>query len=337
ADEGAFEVIAESGAARGSRKVPVGARGENPVAADLTGLQVTFDEPVLGADQIGSYRVLAAGPDGDFSTASCAAALGDDIERPLASVSSDLDPTTPTITLLLDGRLPTDLIRLIVCETIEDLGTLPLDGDGDGVGGDPFVQTFRVDPYNLFSNGDFDRCPVTLNPWTVVATPPDVVSASESEDATASTLSGSARILSASAASSAIAQCVEIEQPAPRLDLNLAARLDAPGTATASLDIGCDFFDLSACGGPSSASDTASATLSGPTGSWSHQLFFLEPLPTAASALCSVVVTPDQPSDPVFDAYLDRLSLVRSLVFVDGFETGGTGAWSQAVGVRDHP
>ncbi|MEM9593375.1 MAG: Ig-like domain repeat protein, partial [Acidobacteriota bacterium] len=102
------------------------------VRSTVTGLQVTFDEPVLGADQIGSYRVLAAGPDGDFSTASCGAALGDDLERPLVRVSSDLDPTTPTITLLLDGRLLTDLIRLIVCETIEDLGTLPLDGDGDG-------------------------------------------------------------------------------------------------------------------------------------------------------------------------------------------------------------
>ena len=296
------------------------------------GFQVTFDEPVLQADQVTSYAVLSAGPDADLTTTSCGGVQGDDLAHVVTGVTSDLDPATPTFTLQLQSGLPVGLIRLIVCEAVADLGGLPLDGDGDGLGGDPFLATLRVDPGNLFQNGHFDRCPVTLEPWIDVATPPNAISPSETEDADASGLSGSARFLSASADPSTLAQCVEVQQPAPRLDLAFSARLDPLGAATATVDAECQYFGLPACGGPAEGSGSDSAPLPDLAGAWSRFLFLFDTIPSTVSALCSVGVTADLPGEPNFDAYLDQLELTRSLLFADGFESGDTSAWSSSVG-----
>ena len=296
------------------------------------GARVTFDEPVQGAEQVGSYRLLGAGPDGDFSTSSCAGTLGDDIPQAITSATSDGDPSTPTVTLQLAARLPTGLVRLIVCEAVEDVAGNPLDGDGDGAGGDPFLVTFRADPGNLFANGDFDRCPVTLAPWQEMATPPNAVLASDSEDADASTLSGSANLVSSSASPTAIAQCVDFQAGRLLLELTLRARLDAVGAATATLDAGCGFFDQAACAGSAVGDDTVAIPLPDLGGGWSRFQIFLDPPPVAASALCSATVTADDPGEPTFDAYLDGLSLKDLTLFEDGFESGDTSAWSQTVG-----
>ncbi|MEM9557851.1 MAG: Ig-like domain repeat protein [Acidobacteriota bacterium] len=298
----------------------------------VSGLQVTYSEPVAGADQIGSYRVLAAGPDADLSTASCDPVAGDDLESTVTSANSDADPSTPTVTLQLAQPLPTGLARVIVCETVEDLGTLALDGDGDGVGGDPFVVTFRIDPANLFANGDFDLCPATQAPWIESVTPPDSVLVSATEDADSSSLSGSVQIVSMSAAPTALAQCVEVDPSTPRLGLSLAARLDAVGGATTTLEAACDFFDLASCAGASTGSDAELAPLPDLAGGWSRLSFSLQPPATTRSALCSVSIAPDQPTEPLFDAFFDRLLLRRDVLFLDGFESGDFGAWSGTVG-----
>jgi uncharacterized delta-60 repeat protein len=297
-----------------------------------TDLRVTFDESVQGADLVDNYLVLAAGPDADLSTTSCGAVLDDDVALTISAVSSDLDPMTPTFTLELEGAVPTGLARLIVCDSIEDLGGLALDGDGNGLGGDPSVTTFRVDPGNLFANGHFDDCPVSLTPWIAVTTPPNTIVASTNEDGDDASASGSAHILSASTDPSILAQCVETQPLVSRVDLEFVARLDPLGAATASLDVACEFFDLPACSGAVGGTGTAMAPLPDLMGDWERFGFSFDVPTTTTSALCSVAILADDAGAPDFDAYLDQLSLHESPIFADGFESADTGAWSSAVG-----
>ncbi|MBZ0114372.1 MAG: Ig-like domain repeat protein [Thermoanaerobaculia bacterium] len=299
--------------------------------AVIPGLRVTFDEPVLGADVADGYRVVGAGPDADLSTSSCEGTVGDDSELAIVGVSADGNPTTPTFSLELHESAPSGLVRLIVCDTVEDFGGLALDGDGDGTGGEPFVSTFRVDPLNRFANGDFDRCPVTVAPWIEVVVPPNAILPSESVDADVSTLSGSAQIISNIAEASALAQCVAIEPGPSWLYLAFDARLDALGAATVTVDVACDYFVLESCAGPIDSSNAAAASLPDLSGNWTPFTFSLASSPGTQSALCSVALTADDPGDAGFDAYLDRLSL-RSALFLDGFESGDTNAWSLPFG-----
>lgn len=292
------------------------------------GLRVTFDEPVQHADQVGSYVVLSAGPDADLTTTSCGGIQGDDVAHAVTGVTSDLDPTTPTFTLELQAGLPEGLVRLIVCEAVEDLAGLALDGDGDGLGGDPFPRTFRVETDNLLRNGHFDRCPVTLSPWIDVATPPNTVLPSETEDVDSSSLSGSASFFSASAEPSALGQCVEIQQVAPRLELAFSARLDAIGVTTATVGADCQYFDQPSCAGSPAGSGTDSAPLPDLAGSWSSFAFSFDLTPSTVSVLCGIVIAADDPDESSFEAFLDEVSLTESPLFADGFESGGTGAWS---------
>ena len=283
------------------------------VRTEMDVLEVTFDEPVVGADQVGSYLLLAAGPDGDISTSACGPVLDDDLAQLVTSADSDLDPTSPTVSLQLGESLPPGLVRLVVCEAIENLAGYPLDGDGDLIGGDPFVTTFRVDPDNLLANGDFDRCPTSLDPWASAATPPNAVLPSDSEDFDASTLSGSARIVSAVAESTSISQCVELPASLPRLDLRVAGRLDAVGAATATLELGCDVFDAPACAGSIVAAESASHPLPDLAAGWTEFFQSVPVSPTASSALCRIAVTADDPAEPELEAFLDRASLTAPL------------------------
>ena len=287
------------------------------------GLAVRFSEPVLQAELLSSYLIVHAGVDADFSTNSCSGAVGDDLIQVIIGAVSDGDPATPTINLQLDQRLPIGLARVFVCPAITDLAGNALDGNGDGSAGDAYINTFRFDAYNLLSNGDFDRCPVTLAPWQPITTLPNTIDPNEVVDADGSTLSGSAQISSSADQINALAQCVAVPKGQSRLALSLKARLDAAGTATAEILLGCDYFDLADCAGPSSGGQMDARALPDLSGDWSHYVLALQPPTTAISALCSAVVTADTPGQSAFDAYVDSLYLSVDSLFANGFETVG--------------
>lgn len=295
-------------------------------------LRVTFDDAMPTATDPAHYRVVAAGPDGDLSTAACEPAAGDDEALAIVSVLSNGHPDTPTLLLSLAAALPAGPVRVTVCPAIEDDGGNSLDGDGDGEAGDAFVRTFRADPGNLFANGHFDRCPTTLAPWQSEATPPDAVLPIETEDATASTLSGAVRLLSAAATPAGIAQCADYPTTEQLYRLHLAARVDPFGVATATLTASCEHFPAAGCSGTPLALDEAAIPLVAPPLTWQDATLELDPPAGALSVLCALAVTPDDSGEVDFDAYLDRLTLVGSEIplFADGFESGDLTAWSQA-------
>ena len=124
-----------------------GALAEGEVSGvPVTQLLVTFDEPVAGAGDAANFLLLRDGGDG-FQTASCAAGAdpGDEV---IAIDSAAYAAGSRTSTLGVHGGVPLfdGDYRLHVCATpsVRDAAGNPLDGDGDGTGGDDFRRNFTL-------------------------------------------------------------------------------------------------------------------------------------------------------------------------------------------------
>ncbi len=292
--------------------------------------RITFSEPVVEAEEAANYRLVAAGPDGDFSTADCGETGGDDIELALVSASSDGDPSTPTVELQPASALPEGWVRVIVCSEVEDLVGHALDGDGDGVEGDPFLRTFRFDAGNFFANGAFDDCPVVLDPWMELAVPPGTVLPSPENDVDGSTLSGSVRLFSEQGDLTGIAQCSPLSPLPPRLQLRFQALfaevVPVAGSPTFTATVVCESFALADCAGFPADEFVGEVALSDTAAEWRLVEFSYRPTAAAMSALCSVSVAADMPGSG-FEAFLDNLFLGDATIFANGFESGSTSAW----------
>lgn len=298
-------------------------------------LMVAFSEPVrdpagdTDPDDVtnpDNYQVVGPGPDLELDTTACGAVLGDDIEATITSIT--YAALTNTATIQLDAALEPSVYRLLVCgsTSILDLAGNPLDGNANGTGGDDFALTFRADPINLFTNGHLD---CGLGGWTISETIPSSV-VDSTVDADDSTLSGSASISNTSATgvaeSFSLGQCVVVG--AARLhNIGRVVRIDADAGITLTVSTDCEYFDTPDCVGTGlglTEHDTAMQDTSGLWQSVQHPA--LSPA-GAVSAMCrSILETAD---GSVFDAWFDQLVMTdTTTIFVDGFESGNTNAWS---------
>lgn len=95
-----------------------------------------------------NYLLFSAGNDGSFQTQDCLGGIAP-TDSAISVDSVIIDSGTWAWTLSVNGgaALPDGLTRLQICGTTSVLDTEgnPLDGNGDGVGGDDFLRTFRVD------------------------------------------------------------------------------------------------------------------------------------------------------------------------------------------------
>jgi hypothetical protein len=208
---------------------------------------------------------------------------------------------------------------------LKDLAGNPLDGDGDGSGGDSFIRLFRADPENLFDDGHFD---CDLGAWVPASINPSEIFHS-ADDVDGSSDSGSAAIESTSAGTEfALGQC----RPAQGgVDYDLSARVRlATGAAGIGVRLSCEFFDAEDCAGASLGVPTTSTLLLEDTGGAWVPIADRVSAPTgAASLLCAVDLL--TASGAAFEARLDRLQLVAPGIFSDGFESGDTSQWSQTL------
>ncbi|MCP4593678.1 MAG: hypothetical protein GY842_23325, partial [bacterium] len=189
---------------------------------------VTFSEPVQDPsgdsdpDDVtnpDNYRIIYPGPDFDFQTDACGDLLGDDEAATIYTVT--YDDLTNTATVVLEHALAAAQRRLLVCgsTSIYDLAGNPLDGDGDGTGGDDFGLAFRSDPGNLLANGHFD---CDLDHWTVTTATPSEIEYS-TDDSDSASESGSAHIMQlAMDTDFELSPCVVV---APKLEYYLAGRV----------------------------------------------------------------------------------------------------------------
>jgi len=282
-----------------------------------------------------NYRLVAPGGDQDFATHSCATGVtSDDILVPIDGVA--YDGAAQTATLQLDGGpLGDALYRLLLCASLRDLGDQPLDGNGDGVGGDDLVLGFRVDRFNLFANGHFDPChPAPLAPWLVAVTAPDEVVPSLA-DHDGSPLSGSARMRIRSVSTTALGQCVAVEegrQYQQRSRRRITSTVNASGMELVQW---VRFFDAAQCAGNLVGAGAVSTALTDGAGEWLPLGHGVQAPGGAVSALCAFRIEPQPGSPPPasvsFDADLDTLFFGAEGLFQDDFESGDLSAWSMVV------
>ncbi len=290
--------------------------------------------PILNADDAANYQIVGAGPDKDFTTTTCGAAVGDDVEIGIAGVNvSDLDPLSIEVELALAVGtlgLPADLYRVIVCDSITDSAGNALDGDGDmTAGGDFVIPFFRADPFNLLDNGNFDDCPVTLDPWITLATSPNVITTGTpgTDDADGSPLSASATFMHSDAAPSFLAQCVEVSG-GTTYSVSVQALLQPIAGAFVFLTESCEFFDASDCLGAALGSASVVSLLEPPGFVW--ELFDAQMTSPsgAVSATCEIIAEPVN-EDVQFNLLMDAAFFgTTGQIFSDGFESGDLSAWS---------
>jgi hypothetical protein len=303
---------------------------------EISTILVTFSEPVddppgdSAADDVtnpANYMVIAAGADADFATTACGTVFGDDVPVPLFGVT--YDDGGPTATVDLSESLPSSSIRLLVCgsTSITDLAGNPLDGTGDGVGGDDFVLTFRSDPFNLLANGYFD-CDSTA--WMLTSSTPGEI-AHSSMDVDGSAVSGSLEFTQFGVNTDfEAAQCVGFKSN-DELQLNAVSQLTAEPGVQISLTAGCTSYASIDCSGQSLGVSSITSIFGDSGGSWLPIGLAVTERPGRQSVLCSFKV--DVPGGDDFTLRLDSAVLeAAALIFADGFESGDTSTWSATVG-----
>jgi hypothetical protein len=241
------------------------------------------------------------------------------------------------LTLGLPGGLPLadGLHRLVVCPAITDTAGNPLDGDGNGTGGDSFLRIFRVDQFNLLQNGHFDACPATLAPWITSAVPPNTLmpGTPEADDAFGSAHSASAEETHSTVSTTSLGQCVPATGSLD-YDLRARVRIDGVPSAQGMFDAVCNFYASANCSGASLGGDSISALLQPSGGTWIQQNLLIPAPAGTGSALCSFSVAGVSAPTSTFQFYFDALHFGTEDtggIFADGFESGNTSGWSAAV------
>ncbi|MEM1177496.1 MAG: ECF-type sigma factor [Acidobacteriota bacterium] len=292
-------------------------------------ISVTFSEAmsVDGADAAtlpANYQLIASGPDRDIDTVACDALQGDDV-RILA------DGVTPAE--VRDGvgggavqsvavdwplALGDGLYKLLVCDAVADTSGNRLDST--------FDVAFRVSSENLFVNGQFD---CDLEPWVSVS---DVLGgfgvgepefAYSPEDADDSALSGSLSVTAMDSSRFAVAQCLDL--PSSSYDLSARVRVEGLSGVEVAAELRCERFQGAECAGASVGESVGQFTLTPTDGDWQLLEFAA---PGGESAICGLDL--ELTAGASFEAFVDQLEASTRL-FVDGFETGDTGAWTNTV------
>ena len=298
-------------------------------------LLLTFDEAVRDppgdteVDDItnpANVLLVAAGADRTLQTTQCGGPAGDDVAVPVSTIT--FDAGTLVADLDVGAPLADDLYRLLVCADVADLPGNPLDGNGDGTGGDDFVRTFRVDATNRLANGHFD---CDLSGWTPQSALPEEITWND-QDHQGSGDSGSVAVANLTAGRDfEISQCAELSDLGSTHVLGARLRLATAPGALLGFSRGCAFFDAPACGGQAVGTAVEVAVADDTGGFWLPLASVLTPPITARSARCSFLLS--APDGDAFDARLDALSLTSAagLVFADGFESGDTTSWSSSI------
>ncbi len=237
------------------------------------------DTATVDATNPQSYLLVMPGEDGDIQTTSCAGGgspLDEVITIDFVFYNADTDTYfAANFNRLIDGQY-----RLFACAAgIQDMAGNPLDGDGDGTGGDDFQIVFRVDQFNQVRNGHFD---CDLRDW-VFDDPGfelDLL-----VDAGGSALSGSVGLAAPPQSRSRLGQCVQVGPNGQSL-LFGQVRTEATLGALVSYTQGCTFYELPGCQGEvvGQIADTYDLLDSG--GQWVPLLGELLQVPDALSARC---------------------------------------------------
>jgi uncharacterized repeat protein (TIGR01451 family) len=276
--------------------------------------------------------LVASGGDRHLATTSCAAGVDPgDTQVAVDHVVYDNPSTTAFAVLSSDADpLPAERYRLLVCgsTSIVDLAGQPLDGNGDGTGGDDLILDFSVGATTLLANPNFDS---DLDPWTVSdPTPGEITHAWQDADGVPT--SGAAEVVNLTGPGGQyyLHQCVPVrEQQFYRLDGLVRIASTTPGAPFTTGVV--DFFTLDHCSGSVAASIATGSVAGDTAGSWVNALHGLAQAP-AGTRSARVWLATDSGAAPDFTAHLDNITFSDSGFFADGLETGDTTVWTTTTG-----
>jgi len=234
-----------------------------------------------------------------------------------------------TASVHLAAPLVQSQYRLLVCgsTSIVDLAGNPLDGTGNGTGGDDFVRDFRADAGNVFANGHLD---CDIGGWDLESTDPMEIVWS-ADDAGGSSISGSIGITNLALNTRfAASQCAP-SFPLVTHDLSGTVRLSAAAGVLIGFSRTCEAFASADCSGPVLDEAVYTMLLEDTGGVWLDVADTVTTSEGTGSLRCTFSF--DTATGAAFSANLDRLFLSdESAIFADGFESGDTSAWSLATG-----
>jgi CSLREA domain-containing protein/uncharacterized repeat protein (TIGR01451 family) len=303
----------------------------------ISEILMTFSEPLY--DPLGdtdpddvtnpdNYLLVSPGPDLQIDTTACGPATGDDIAIPIAGVTYDNPTTTATLDV---GSLQASQLRLMACgaNALRDLAGRPLDGSGNGIGGDDFSLTFRADPRNSLANGHLD---CDLSGWIIEETIPGATMWSP-EDVYDVALSGSAEILNPSATGNSelfsLGQCTPIAAGGT-VFFKQRLRLTAGAGDVFHLTMACEFHDGADCLGANLGASARVTEINDTSDAWTESAVRVMPPAGTISASCSTELATAS-TGAAFTAHFDRLVLSDDpTIFNDGFESGDLRWWSDS-------
>jgi len=272
------------------------------------------------------YRLFQAAPDGAFGSTTCSDPSNIPIGPILYGDAGEFEAA-----LFTNGGVPleTRLYRLVACASgaaflMDEFGS-PLDGDGDGTGGDDFVLNFGVRVTNLFVNPNFDE---DLNGWSITSQTAGDVIHDPAIDAGGTATSGSALLVNLTGAGSIleVSQCVAVSAEAAYVVTGKVSSASS-GPVFPEVSAHVEMFDDAVCAGAFLSATDMGSIIGTSGGVWTPMWGSLVAAPTSAqSARVTFRVSGDEPSA---QAWLDDLQLYFGglYIFFDGFETGDTTHW----------
>ena len=257
-----------------------------------------------------NYRLLGAGPDGVFSTATCGVVTGDDVLIEWDGINYNAALETTTLTLAGEGLIRYSAYRAAACASLTDNIGNPLDGNADGNGGDHAQEVFRFGR-SLADNGDFD---CGGSDWSAQTSGSSVDLISDDVDDAPH--SGAVRFTSATGGTSSLAQCVQLN------DFTGVVLQASTRSAGAGLDLTatCSFYESNDCSGPAQVTRVEQASPG--YDDWSSFTVRLGNGEEVASAMCSIDVS----GPGAFAVDIDAVKIEHA-VFDHGFENDDIGSW----------
>ncbi len=262
-----------------------------------------------------NYQLVFAGTDALFQTDSCGSVGGDDFTLTIAGAVYNPSTTTAALAIGNGTSLPMGWYRIFGCSGtgLEDINHNPLDGDGNGTGGDDFAFTFLMERTNLILNPNLDD-PDLAPEWTLSNVERITYSVDDGDGAETS---GSIRIHRETGVGDdhefSVSQCVAMPAwDGSDFHLSAVVRVNEllggdPGLAGAFA--GVTYLDASNCSGaPIGAELQTNVVLDDTLGAWLPMAADLGPAPALAlSALVSLSVQIPLAEDFPFDAWFDNV------------------------------
>ncbi len=272
----------------------------------------------------GSYLLAGAGNDGIVQTVSCAAGLaGDDRAVTIDDVTWDDTENAARLSVNSSMPLARGRYRLLACGAgaLSDEAGNPLDGNGDGTGGDDALHRFSISATNALMNPNFDSDD-GLDGWTSNSSTQVLF---DSDDSSSAPTSGCAGFFNFyGPATLSLSQCIEADDTSGHaFGGKITYFASTPGDPLITFSL--EAFDGPSCGGALLEASNRDHENGVTEGVYQGFQYWTGPVAGTQSIRVGITAIVNSVGS---ETHLDDLFLI-DMLFGDGFESGDTSGWSE--------